>query len=165
MTNGFKSSRLSKPGISVSGSGVGGSSIIMIFAVLCLTVFAALTLMSSKSELNLALRYTDSIKNYYKADGEASKFTAALQSAKSINEMIIIAGDYGASVETLTTAGGETYYDINYHTGIDEKQNLTVRLKAMPRSSEGFSLNILAWIPVYTDEWSSGTGLNLLNPS
>jgi len=164
MTNGYKSSRISKPEISVSGSGVGGSSIIMIFAVLCLTVFAALTLMSSRSELNLALRYTDSIKNYYKADYEASKFTVALQSAKSINEIQIIADNYGASVETLTAADGRTYLFVNYNTGIDEKQILTVRFKVTPRINESVSINILEWVPVYTDEWSSDIGFNLLNP-
>lgn len=164
MTNDYKISRISKNEISVSGSGVGGLSIIMIFAVLCLTVFATLTLISSKSEFNLALGYKESIKNYYKADYEASKFTAVLQSAKSINDIQIIADNNDASFETLTTADGGTYYYINYNITIDEKQKLTVRYKITPHISEGVSINILEWIPVYTDEWSSDIGFNLLNP-
>ncbi len=163
MTNEYKKSRISNHEITVSGSGVGGSSIIMIFAVLCLTVFAALTLISSKSELNLALRYTDSIKNYYKADYEASRFIAAFQSAKSIKEIQMIADNYGASVETLSTADDGTYY-VNYNVGIDEKQILTVRFKATLRINQSVSINILEWIPVYTDDWSSEKGLNLLKP-
>lgn len=164
MTDRYNSERYGKQTPSLSGPIAGGSSLIMIFAILCLTVFSALTLAASESERNAALVYVESVKNYYKADCEASVFTAALMSAENAEEMKHIAENHGAVVDEITEPGGTVILSIVFHTGIDENQMLEVRLKAGSSGSAGYQTEILQWTPVHTDEWSPDNGLNLYTP-
>ena len=60
------------------GMGVGTVSLIMIFSVLCLTVFAMLTLSTSNAEKVLADRTASFIKGYYEADSLATEVMADL---------------------------------------------------------------------------------------
>ena len=55
------------------GLNIGSASIIMIFAILCLTVFSALSLVTSVSEKKTAQRFADETAAYYEADSEAVK--------------------------------------------------------------------------------------------
>lgn len=148
--------------ISVSISGVGGSSIIMVFAVLCLTVFAVLTLMTAKTEFDTSQRLNESIKNYYRADHKASEFVAALQSADNIIEIQVIANKNGAVCEAMTDTDSGIFLFVDYSVPIDESQDLSIRLEITPGSNTEVCINIVKWISVYTDEWSSETSLNLL---
>lgn len=52
---------------------VGGSTILMIFTVLCLTVFAVLSLSSAKADVSLTQKAEQTLIAYYKADGEAEE--------------------------------------------------------------------------------------------
>ena len=49
---------------------IGTSSIVMIFVVLCLTVFAVLSFISADADFRLTERTADSTGYYYKADAE-----------------------------------------------------------------------------------------------
>lgn len=53
------------------GLNIGSASIIMLFAVLCLTVLAALSLLSANSQYALAQRSANVSKAYYEADFKA----------------------------------------------------------------------------------------------
>ena len=68
------SSREEKP----LGLNVGSASILMIFAVLCLTVFSALSLVTAISEKNTADHFAESTVRYYAADAEAIEIKEAL---------------------------------------------------------------------------------------
>lgn len=50
------------------GFNVGSASIIMIFSVLCLTIFAVLSLVTTNSDLKLSTRAAKSIEDYYAAE-------------------------------------------------------------------------------------------------
>ena len=69
-----------------SGINIGSASIIMVFSVVCLTVFAVLSLVTANSEYNLAVKSTDVIKNYYAADAAANEKLAELKSAADSND-------------------------------------------------------------------------------
>lgn len=56
------------------GINVGSVSLIMIFTVLCLTIFAILTLVSANAEYRLSKKYSASINEYYLNDYNASEF-------------------------------------------------------------------------------------------
>lgn len=56
------------------GINVGSVSLIMIFTVLCLTIFAILTLVSANAEYRLSKKYSDSVNEYYLNDYNASEF-------------------------------------------------------------------------------------------
>ncbi len=63
------------------GLNIGSTSIIMIFAILCLTVFSALSLVTSVSEKKTAQRFADETAAYYEADSEAVKIKNRIQAA------------------------------------------------------------------------------------
>lgn len=56
----------------------GASSIVMIFVVLCLTVFAVLSFVSADADYRLSERAADSTEYYYKADTEMQAAIAAV---------------------------------------------------------------------------------------
>jgi len=62
------------------GLNVGSASIIMLFAVLCLTVLAALSLLSANAQTRLAERSAETVKAYYTADTKASAVLSAMRS-------------------------------------------------------------------------------------
>ena len=57
---------------SFSPAAVGGCSLLVIFAVLCLMVFALLSLSSVQAERRLADAATQSVLDYYEADLQAA---------------------------------------------------------------------------------------------
>ena len=67
-----------------SPAAVGGSSLLVIFAVLCLTVFALLSLSSVQAERRLADAATQSVVDYYKADLRAEEIFARLCDGEQI---------------------------------------------------------------------------------
>lgn len=67
-----------------SPAAVGGSSLLVIFAVLCLTVFALLSLSSVQAERRLADAATQSVVDYYQADLRAEEIFARLRDGEQI---------------------------------------------------------------------------------
>ena len=63
---------------------VGGSSLLVIFAVLCMTVFALLSLSSAQAERRLADAATRSVTDYYAADLQAEEILARLRAGEKI---------------------------------------------------------------------------------
>lgn len=61
-----------------AGIGVGTISILAIFVILCLTMFATLSMVSARSELALAERTAEAAALYYQADTAAQEALAAL---------------------------------------------------------------------------------------
>lgn len=61
---------------------VGGSSLLVIFAVLCLTVFALLAISTVQADKRLADASITAVSEYYEADSKAEKILAALRSGE-----------------------------------------------------------------------------------
>lgn len=64
---------------------VGGSSLLVIFAVLCLTVFALLSLSSVQAERRLADAAVQSVTDYYEADLLAEQVFARLRMGETVD--------------------------------------------------------------------------------
>ena len=77
-----------------SPAAVGGSSLLVIFAVLCLTVFALLSFSSVQAERRLADAATQSVVDYYEADLRAEEILARLRSGEQIPGLEEINGKY-----------------------------------------------------------------------
>ena len=67
-----------------SPTAVGGRSLLVIFAVLCLTVFSLLSLSSVQAERRLADAATQSVVDYYQADLRAEEIFARLRDGEQI---------------------------------------------------------------------------------
>ena len=90
---------------------IGGSSLLVIFAVLCLTVFALLSLSTAQAEKRMADASVQAVCAYYEADLEAQKIFARLRA--------------GEQVDGVQTDG--IFY--RYSCVISENQILNVELK------------------------------------
>ena len=101
---------------------VGGSSLLIIFAVLCLTVFSLLTLSTAKADQRLSDVSADAVKAYYSADLQAETILSQLR-----------AGQLPEGV----TVNGSVY---SYTCEISETQTLMVEISLV-----GNSWEILRW--------------------
>lgn len=114
---------------SFSPAAVGGSSLLVIFAVLCLTVFALLSLNSVQAERRLADAATQSVVDYYAADLRAEEILARLRS--------------GEEIPGLEENDGKYQFEIP----ISGRQTLSVAL-----AREGDDWVILRWQAVTAEE-------------
>lgn len=93
---------------------VGGTSIMALFAVLCLTVFAVMSLLYAGSQKNLSEKYAKSVEGYYAADTTAAEiYERALK------------GDF-TGIDTIISESGEVFY--SYSVEIDQTKTLDVLL-------------------------------------
>lgn len=66
---------------------VGGSSLLVIFAVLCLAVFALLSLSTAQAEKRLSDASLAAVSAYYEADRQAEEIFACLRSGEHPGEV------------------------------------------------------------------------------
>ena len=101
---------------------MGGSSLLMVFGVLCLTVFALLCLSSAQAEWRLSQAAARSVAAYYDAENEAEEIFARLRRGERVPDAEETDGRYC------------------YSCPISENSRLEVVL-----SKEGENWKILRW--------------------
>ena len=77
---------------------VGISSSLVIFTVLCLTVFALLSLSTVQAEKRLSQSSAQAVENYYRADCQAETIFAQLRAGALPREVTLAQGVYRYSV-------------------------------------------------------------------
>lgn len=107
------------------GMNVGSASLVMVFAVMCLTIFSVLSLITANNELKIAKRFATSIENYYNADYEAVTMIEALKAELERNIDL-------PTVDVLVTK--------TYDCVIDDKQILRVEAECYKDS-----VKIVSW--------------------
>lgn len=117
---------------------VGGSSLLVIFAVLCLTVFALLSLSTVRADGRLSDASAEAVANYYAADCQAEEILARLR-----------AGELPGGV----TVDGDTYA---YTCPISDTQALEVEVRL-----EGTAWTVLRWQAVSVTDWQADDSLQL----
>lgn len=70
-----------------SPAAIGGSSLLVIFAVLCLTVFALLSVSTVMAEKRLADASAEAVTAYYRADTAAEEIFARLRDGEEVPEV------------------------------------------------------------------------------
>lgn len=114
----------------------GGSSLLVIFAVLALTIFAILTVSTVTADEKLADRTAAAVKDYYEADCTAEEILAQLRS--------------GQLPEGVTGDGGV----YSYVCTVSETQELQVEVRV-----DGTEYEILRWQLVSVSEWVNDESL------
>ena len=122
---------------------VGGSSLLVIFAVLCLTVFAMLSLTQAQADRRLARNSWSAVTGYYQADCQAQEILSRLRA--------------GERPQGVTEEGESTF---SYACPISDTQTLQVRVRLA-----GESYEILAWRAVFTADWQADEDLDLWDGS
>lgn len=117
---------------------VGGSSLLVIFAVLCLTVFALLGLSTVQAGGRLSQKMAEAVSNYYEADCLAEEIYARLRSGEMPDEV---------------TKTGNVY---TYICPVSDTEQLQVRIE-----KNGSHWTVTRWQVESTVEWESDDSLEL----
>ncbi len=124
--------------------GVGSVSLILIFCVLCLTIFTLLTLSSARSEMALTEKLAYSVENYYSADTRAQLVLYRL-------EQLISEDTRPEEIDGLEISyeenNGET--TVNFLSPIDEQRSIAVEIQFAGGSAE-----VLRWQETENALWS-----------
>ncbi len=124
-----------------SGVGVGSTSIIMIFVVLCLTAFSILSFSSSDVGNKMANKTKEQTIHFYEAENKATLtlqnidevlFSAASNPAERDGVIISLSNIYGVKVFKQAD-----YLTVSYDVPITETRYLAVELKVPLDLSQG----------------------------
>lgn len=124
---------------------VGGVSLLVVFAVLCLTVFALLGLATVQADVRLADASARAVSDYYAADCAAQEILARLR-----------AGEEPEGVEFR--GFGELY--ASYACPISDQQELRVEVR-FPDVLDLDSYEILCWRAAPVGQWENDDSLNV----
>ena len=129
-----------KERISVPVPAVGANSLLVIFAVLCLTVFTLLSIATVQADRRLGDRAEAAVAGYYQADCQAEAILAQLR-----------AGEIPPNV---------TYQDgvYAYFCPISQTQALAVRVRI---TSTAYT--VLQWQAISTSQWEADNRLPVWN--
>lgn len=135
---------------SKSGVGVGSASIVLIFAVLCLTVFTLITYIVASNNIALVEAEAELVAGFYEADTLAEQVLAEILAAGALPERahgVDISAGYDEQLEADTAS---------YYCAISESKSLYVNL-----ALRDDSYDILCWRMVDTDAWHADDGINV----
>lgn len=121
-------------------STIGGCALMMIFAVLCLTVFAVLSLSTAKAGDTLSESSIRATQAYYRADEQAERILAGIRR-----------GEAPDGVEQ----DGSFY---SYRCPIDDRQSLYVEVER-----NGSDYTILRWQAAIDESMIEESGFDLWN--
>ena len=172
------------------GLNIGSASIIMIFAILCLTVFSALSLVTSVSEKKTAQRFADETAAYYEADSEAVKIKNSIQvaidegstpqQAAAANNAQYLTGQAAAALapqigpgsagasQTQTGPGSagaspNTPPDAIITYNVPLSDNISRITAVLAYNSKTNTLETLSWEKNSISEWSPDTDIDVWN--
>ena len=132
-----------------SGMGVGSASIILIFAVLCLTIFTLISYTSANVDEAMSDISVEIIQSYYEADTLAECILAEILDSDVTPDTV-----FGRDIES------EWDFDIErikFSCPVSESKSLCVELTIDSDSSH----EILMWKLLDTSEWEADDSLNV----
>ena len=140
-----------RKGESFSPPAIGGSSLLVVIAVLCLTVFALLSLSTVRADVRLAETSRQAVIDYYAADARAQEILARLRAGEFPENVDIARADYAA------WTGGPGWSEYSYAVSISDTQELQVAV----RIDTPNDYKVLRYQVVNTGEWSFDDGLDI----
>jgi hypothetical protein len=129
------------------GVGVGSASIVLVFAVLCLTVFSMITYVVAGNHVALAQAEARMVKAFYEADALAERILAEILEADYTPETVL-----GVDIESEWVWDLDAEY-VRFLSPISDNKSLYVRLAIRFDSYE-----ILSWRMWDEDEWTFDEG-------
>lgn len=127
------------------GTHLGSATLVMLFSVICLTIFAVLAVVTANNSWTLAEKSADAVTNYYAADSVAIEILNQITATYHTENQLITPEGYDCQLEELEN---ETW--LSYWVAIDENQSLWVELVV----SQG-AVQIAHWQVEYTATWSA----------
>lgn len=127
---------------------LGGSSLLVAFAVLALTVFALLSLSTVRADVRLGDAAAAAVKGYYEADVQAQELLARLRNGETPVE--------------VTAHGEDSWHDprftrYTYAVSISDTQELQVEVLMEPDGS----YQVRRWQAAAVGDWTFDDSLDL----
>lgn len=148
---------------------IGTSSIILIFLVLCLTVFSVLSLSSAAADDNLSERMAERTTAYYKANTDANNLLGSVDeilqtsywNAADENAYYRALPDALSSVPDIDVSA-DAIPVISWQVSITDEQILSVSITPVYPSgnADGF-YEITCWKTINTADWTPDTKQNV----
>lgn len=151
---------------------IGTVSLLMIFIILCMVTFAALSLSSAAADHRFSQNMADHSKEYYKASGQAETKLA------EIDRILDIAykgaesdDDYYQQIKDSLPEISQTFTKenplISYQAEMNDSQAVFVKLRILSPTeiaSNGSSsyYQIVAWKEINTKEWKGDNSIKLI---
>lgn len=129
-----------------AGVHVGSATLVMIFSILCLTIFAVLSVVTAGNAWTLAKKSADSVTAYYVADTQAI----------AIYDQLTADFDGTVTLPTACPAQVDGEGNLNYWVTIDDNQVLWVQLY----QREG-TLEIGRWEVEKQGDWEADQSLDI----
>ena len=153
----------------VSGMGIGTTSILMIFVLLCLVVFAMLSLVNANADQKLSDRLATRTKAYYSACDKAEALLEELDMSLEILYRDNPDADsyYAECLSYLDGAGGVAAPEENmegirfsFSVIINDEQHLSVEVSVPKRpKAGGHYYEVKAWQTKVRQTWEADTKL------
>lgn len=71
--------------IGATGLPIGGPTLLMVFVILCINIFAVISYMSALRDYNLSEKSAEMVTQYYEADAKAAKLLAEISSVMPLD--------------------------------------------------------------------------------
>lgn len=134
--------------------GIGSSSILVIFVILCLVSFATLSIVSANADYKLSTKILDRTTAYYEAQNQAEESLAQLD-----NSLRRAYGTVSSSAEFFDLTGRETSFLIP----VSDLQSLEVTVQILyPDNSDGSFYQVLSRKVITTRELDYESTLNVI---
>lgn len=128
---------------------IGGSSLLVAFAVLALTVFAMLSLSTVRADERLGAASAKAVEDYYAADCRAQEILACLRTGADLPD--------GAAVESSTARYADRVVEtVSYAVPISETQELHVTV-----TLDGSAYTVLRWQAAPAGQWEIDEDLDI----
>lgn len=134
------------------GLHVGSATLVMLFSVLCLTIFAVLSVVTAGNAWTLAEKSADAVTNYYAADSQAIQIYH--QISADFDGDLTFPANYDQILHQIDQLEGIDY--LSYWVDIDDNQALWVQL-----SHTDGTLQILRWQVEQVGTWNADQSLNV----
>ena len=139
---------------SFSPPALGGASLLVIFAVLALTIFALLSLSTVRADGRLSEGSAQAVQDYYAADSKAQAVLAWLRTGEGSPD---VPDDFSITTSISEYGGGRRSETIHSYTiPISDTQELQVEVLA-----DGTSYEVLRWQAVPVGDWETDEGIDL----
>lgn len=120
--------------VGATGLPIGGPTLLMVFVILCINIFAVISYMSALRDYNLSEKSAEMITNYYEADTKATKVLSD------------IASDIVLNLEHINKDK-----DINEFTILDEADTRIVKYKVPIKKD--IVLSVIAEFPKNSNKY------------
>lgn len=141
---------------------IGTSSILMVFVLLCLVTFAALSYASSSADERLSNTLRENVSSYYQASGEAERWLAEVDQALcDLYESSDSEGAYLQAAYALSPSAKDGILSKDFPLASGQQLHVELEI-TYPSEDFPYSYHILSYLLEQTEDWEEDDSLNLM---